>query len=66
MEEGKGGETYIICTQPRRIAAISVAERVAYEQCVACGSMIGYQVRLQSRAGPDTRVLYCTTGILLR
>ena len=56
----------IVCTQPRRIAAISIAERVAAERGQNCGDLVGYHVRLQSSYGPQTRILYCTTGILLR
>ena len=44
METGRGGEINIICTQPRRIAAIGVAERVAEEQGVKLGDVVGYQV----------------------
>ena len=72
--QNRGDEAFIICTQPRRIAAITVAERVAYERCEKslqgsdrlCGDMIGYQVRLQSQQSPNTRILHCTTGVLLR
>lgn len=66
ISSGRGGEAYIICTQPRRIAAITVSERVAFERQEAIGKTIGYQVRLNSRCGPSTRILYCTTGVLLR
>lgn len=63
---GLGGEGYIICTQPRRIAAITVATRVAYEMQESAGKTVGYQVRLDNRCGPSTRIVYCTTGVLLR
>ena len=66
ISKGRGGEAYIICTQPRRIAAITVSERVAYERQEVIGKTVGYQVRLNSRCGPSTRILYCTTGVLLR
>ncbi|KAJ7341234.1 hypothetical protein JRQ81_005102 [Phrynocephalus forsythii] len=56
----------IICTQPRRISAISVAERVAKEQTERVGVTVGYQIRLESVKSPATRLLYCTTGVLLR
>ena len=45
----------IVCTQPRRISAISVAERVAAERGEKCGQTVGYQIRLESRYG-DTSV----------
>ncbi|XP_044284690.1 putative ATP-dependent RNA helicase DHX57 isoform X2 [Varanus komodoensis] len=54
----------IICTQPRRISAVSVAERVAKERTERVGIMVGYQIRLESSSA--TRLLYCTTGVLLR
>ena len=62
----RGSQAYIICTQPRRIAAISVAERVAYERDEPLGPVVGYQVRLNSRVEPSTRLVFCTTGVLLR
>lgn len=67
IDRNKGSEAYIICTQPRRIAAISVAERVAQERLQGCGQSVGYQIRLKSKySQKDTRILFCTTGILLR
>ncbi|XP_053316891.1 putative ATP-dependent RNA helicase DHX57 isoform X2 [Spea bombifrons] len=56
----------IICTQPRRISAISVAERVAQERSERVGLSVGYQIRLESVKSSATRLLYCTTGVLLR
>ncbi|OIT26180.1 PREDICTED: DExH-box ATP-dependent RNA helicase DExH7, chloroplastic-like isoform X1 [Nicotiana attenuata] len=70
IESGSGGHCNIICTQPRRIAAISVAERVADERCESSpgssDSLVGYQVRLDSARNERTKLLFCTTGILLR
>lgn len=70
IEEGHGGICNIVCTQPRRIAAISVAERVADERCESSpgskDSLVGYQVRLDSARNERTKLLFCTTGILLR
>ncbi|XP_031390935.1 DExH-box ATP-dependent RNA helicase DExH7, chloroplastic [Punica granatum] len=70
IETGCGGYCNIICTQPRRIAAISVAERVSEERCESSpgsrGSLVGYQVRLDSARTDKTKLLFCTTGILLR
>ncbi len=69
-EAGLGGKCSVVCTQPRRIAAISVAERVASERGEPApgerGSVVGYAVRLDSATTADTRLLFCTTGILLR
>jgi hypothetical protein len=56
----------IVCTQPRRIAAISVAHRVAHETGTELGGAVGYGVRLESKRSPDTQVLYCTTGLFLK
>lgn len=56
----------ILCTQPRRISAVSVAERVAYERNEKIGQTVGYQIRLESRVSPKTILTYCTNGVLLR
>ncbi|KAF5200714.1 Dexh-box atp-dependent rna helicase dexh4 protein, partial [Thalictrum thalictroides] len=70
IKAGFGGYCNIICTQPRRIAAISVAERVADERCEpppgSDGSLVGFQVRHDSARNERTKLLFCTTGILLR
>lgn len=67
IQEGKGAECNIICTQPRRIAATSVAQRVAVERNEPLRESVGYHVRFDSKlpqAGGS--VTYCTTGILLQ
>lgn len=56
----------IVCTQPRRISAIGVAERVAAERDEGIGGTIGYQIRLESKMSSKTRLTFCTTGILLQ
>ncbi|XP_006232012.1 ATP-dependent RNA helicase DHX29 isoform X1 [Rattus norvegicus] len=61
----------IVCTQPRRISAVSLATRVCEELGCEGGpggrnSLCGYQIRMESRASESTRLLYCTTGVLLR
>lgn len=56
----------IVCTQPRRIAAMSVAERVAAERCQVVGEDVGYQVKLNTKTSAKTRLVFCTTGVLLR
>ncbi|XP_058180538.1 DExH-box ATP-dependent RNA helicase DExH3 [Rhododendron vialii] len=66
IEAGRGAACSIICTQPRRISAMSVAERVAAERGENLGESVGYKVRLEGMKGRDTRLLFCTTGILLR
>ncbi|KAM4769881.1 ATP-dependent DNA/RNA helicase DHX36 [Cyanocitta cristata] len=69
IERGLGSTCRIVCTQPRRISAISVAERVAAERAEGCGNgrSTGYQIRLQSRLPrKQGSILYCTTGIVLQ
>ena len=64
---GRGDGVSIICTQPRRVAATSVAERVAEEMCEpALGKTIGYQIRLEAKRSSHTKLLFCTTGVVLR
>ena len=55
-------------TQPRKIAAVSVAERVAAERCERIGKSVGYTVRFQRRKPRDHggSIEFVTTGILLR
>ncbi|XP_055594148.1 probable ATP-dependent RNA helicase spindle-E isoform X2 [Uranotaenia lowii] len=56
----------IIVTQPRKIAAISIANRVADERKCDLGSLVGYKVGLKEKLSEDTRLLYVTTGVLLQ
>ncbi len=53
------------CTQPRRLAAASVAKRVAEELNMPLGGGVGYQVRFEDRTSRDTRIKFMTDGILL-
>ncbi|MCE2959312.1 MAG: ATP-dependent RNA helicase HrpA [Akkermansiaceae bacterium] len=53
------------CTQPRRIAAVSVAKRVADELSVPLGGFVGYQVRFDDTTSSETRIKFMTDGILL-
>ncbi|KAK0965438.1 hypothetical protein LTR91_018010 [Friedmanniomyces endolithicus] len=63
---GSGGACNIICTQPRRIAATSVAQRVAEERDEALQRSVGYHVRFDAKLPqPGGSITYCTTGILL-
>lgn len=69
INRGVGSSCRVVCTQPRRISAISVAERVAAERAesVGNGNSCGYQIRLQSRLPRrQGSILYCTTGIILQ
>ncbi|XP_061555189.1 ATP-dependent RNA helicase DHX29 [Phycodurus eques] len=61
----------IVVTQPRRISAMSLACRVSQELGCQDGpgsksSLCGYQIRMENQSGEWTRLLYCTTGVLLR
>lgn len=66
VENSSFGSGRILCTQPRRISATSVAERVCYERNEKIGNRVGYQIRFEHKASDTTELLYCTTGILLR
>ncbi|KAJ7281244.1 hypothetical protein O6H91_Y361500 [Diphasiastrum complanatum] len=66
IEAGRGLNCNIICTQPRRISTISVAARVAAERGEVLGDTIGFQIRLEAKRSKHTRLLFCTTGVLLR
>ncbi|KWU46401.1 P-loop containing nucleoside triphosphate hydrolase protein [Rhodotorula sp. JG-1b] len=56
----------IAITQPRRVAAISVAQRTAEEVGCILGDEVGYSVRFEALCSPDTKVLYLTDGMLFR
>ena len=59
------GLRHIACTQPRRLAAVTVAERVAEELQTPVGGLIGYQHRFARQVSDDTRVKFMTDGVLL-
>ena len=62
---GRGAGAMIGHTQPRRIAARSVAARIASELGTELGRLVGYQVRFRRHTAPDTRIKLMTDGILL-
>ncbi|XP_071908513.1 DExH-box ATP-dependent RNA helicase DExH1 isoform X1 [Coffea arabica] len=62
----RGANCNIMCTQPRRISAISVAARISSERGENLGETVGYQIRLEANRSAQTRLLFCTTGVLLR
>ncbi|MEL7157600.1 MAG: ATP-dependent RNA helicase HrpA, partial [Actinomycetota bacterium] len=64
-DPGRGADRLIGHTQPRRIAARAIAERVAAELDTTLGETVGYTVRFNDRVGPSTRVRLMTDGILL-
>ena len=66
LELGRGTHgRQIVHTQPRRLAARTVAERIASEMGVHLGDEIGYQVRFTDETSPKTRLRVVTDGILL-
>ncbi|KAG6231592.1 hypothetical protein E4U26_006744 [Claviceps purpurea] len=65
-EEGYGRVGMIGCTQPRRVAAMSVAKRVAEEMDVELGTICGYAIRFEDHTSKETVIKYLTEGILLR
>ncbi len=65
LAAGRGAAGMIGCTQPRRIAARSVARRVAEELAVPLGGAVGYQVRFNDAVSEQTAVKFMTDGILL-
>ncbi|KAK6917992.1 Helicase, C-terminal [Dillenia turbinata] len=62
----KGEPCKIVCTQPRRLSAISVAERISHERGENIGDNVGYKIRLESKGGKNSSIVFCTNGILLR
>jgi ATP-dependent helicase HrpA len=65
LELGRGIRGTIAHTQPRRLAARTVAQRIADELSVALGGAVGYAVRFSDRSGEDTLVRLVTDGLLL-
>ena len=60
------GAGIIGCTQPRRVAAMSVAKRVSEEMEVPLGDLVGYAIRFEDCTSKETRIKYMTDGVLLR
>uniref|UniRef100_H2ZPA9 RNA helicase n=1 Tax=Ciona savignyi TaxID=51511 RepID=H2ZPA9_CIOSA len=56
----------IACTQPRRVAAITIAQRVAHEMDTKVGEKVGFCVRFDDSTSSQTRIKYMTDGMLLR
>ncbi|KAE8168288.1 P-loop containing nucleoside triphosphate hydrolase protein [Aspergillus tamarii] len=65
-EAGYGNNGIIGCTQPRRVAAMSVAKRVAEEVGCKLGAEVGYTIRFEDCTSPETRIKYMTDGMLQR
>ena len=66
LESGIAGNGVIAVTQPRRVAATSLASRVAAEQGTDVGKLVGYSVRFDERHSAETRIKYLTDGMLVR
>ncbi|SCU83952.1 LAME_0C07492g1_1 [Lachancea meyersii CBS 8951] len=58
--------TQVACTQPRRVAAMSVAQRVSEEMDVKLGEEVGYSIRFENKTSNKTILKYMTDGMLLR
>ncbi len=65
-EDGFARFGQIGCTQPRRVAAMSVAARVAQEMDVELGDEVGYSIRFEDVTSDKTKIKYMTDGVLLR
>jgi ATP-dependent helicase HrpB len=66
FEGGLAGDKKIIILQPRRVAARTVAARVAWERNSRLGAEVGYQIRFDDQTSLGTRICFVTEGILLR
>ena len=67
LEEGLNKGLMIACTQPRRVAAMSVAARVAEERGVRLGQEVGYSIRFEDKTSEGkTKLKFMTDGLLLR
>ncbi len=66
LAAGIGGDQQIVMLEPRRIAARAAARRMAEEGGWTLGHEVGYQVRFERKAGPETRILVVTEGILVQ
>ncbi|KAI3961792.1 hypothetical protein MKW92_052406 [Papaver armeniacum] len=65
-EDGYTRNGIVGCTQPRRVAAMSVAKRVSEEMETELGDKVGYAIRFEDVTGPNTMIKYMTDGVLLR
>ena len=65
LEAGRGVDGLIGCTQPRRIAAITVARRIADEMKEEMGRSVGYKIRFQDKTSRDNHIKLMTDGVLL-
>ncbi|KAJ7038196.1 hypothetical protein C8F04DRAFT_1089877 [Mycena alexandri] len=67
IERGEGANCNVVCTQPRRLAAVSVADRVSKERGETLGKSVGYQVRFEAKMPEEHgNITFCTTGVFLK
>jgi HrpA-like RNA helicase len=67
LSEYFGGEgKCVVCTQPRRVAAVTIAQKVASEQGCNVGEKVGYSIRFEDKCSSKTRIKFVTDGVLLR
>jgi HrpA-like RNA helicase len=66
QQSGLLGGKKVGITQPRRVAAVTVAKRVAFEMGVEIGSKVGYTIRFDDKTSPSTKIKFLTDGMLLR
>jgi len=65
LKAGRGLSGQIACTQPRRIAAITIAHRIAEELGEGIGQSVGYKIRFREKASPESLIKVVTDGMLL-
>ncbi len=65
LQAGRGVAGMIACTQPRRIAAITIAHRIAFELGENLGRSVGYKIRFRDRTSPEAFIKILTDGMLL-
>ncbi|XP_012941440.1 ATP-dependent RNA helicase DHX33 isoform X2 [Aplysia californica] len=66
LEAGVNGGAAIAITQPRRVAAVSVCQRVAQEKNTTVGTSVGYRIRFEDATSSSTKLIFMTDGMLLR
>jgi ATP-dependent RNA helicase DHX57 len=60
IDKGEGAFASLLVTQPRRISAVGVSERIAAERCESIGDTVGYSIRLETKRSARTRLLTLT------
>ena len=65
LETGRGRDARIVCTQPRRVAALTLSRRLAEELNVTWGNEVGCKIRFRDQTSPETLIKLVTDGMLL-